>query len=123
MLRIESTKGVKSWIINPLEPTPADVEDLEGDTPPGPTSMNTGAAKEVDRQQATQIATERGRQDPTHLDMIEDLHSQVASGQVPDVHQDLSTGRVSNEELAKMLKPTDPAQERARKAQLQRALA
>lgn len=79
---------------------------------PEKTSMNFGPMfKDLSRKQAVQIATERGRQDPGHLDQVQDLNKQVAGGATPDIHQDLSTGRLSNAEVAQMLAPTpgDPS--------------
>ena len=103
---------------DPVEPEPElNPYTLEPINPPkdDKTSMidpkNIGPmAKEVERKQATQMASERGRQDSTHVDKIEDLHMQVASGEVPDVHRDLSSGRLSNDEVRQMLadKPRDP---------------
>jgi hypothetical protein len=87
---------------DPLSPEP-DVE---------PKSFDFGPMSQViERKQAQQIATERGRQDPTHVDQIQELNKQVATGATPDIHQDLSTGRLSNTEVARMLKdrPSDPS--------------
>ena len=68
-------------------------------------------SRDIERKQARQIATERGREDPTHVDQIQDLNRQVASGDTPDIHHDLNSGRLSYNEVQKLVqpRPADPS--------------
>jgi len=99
---VEPEPEVNPYTLEPIEPDKTSMIDPKNIGP---------MAKEVERKQATQMASERGRQDSTHVDKVQDLHMQVASGEVPDVHRDLSSGRLSNDEVRQMLadKPRDPS--------------
>ena len=100
--------AAKSWITDPLIGNPLEPEGTQ--PTPGPQSkmdFGGGMSQAIERKQAEQIATERGRQDPTHLDYVQDLRDQIVSDKTPDIHHDLSSGRLSNEEVAKMLKPAN----------------
>jgi hypothetical protein len=77
----------------PVTPPPAEPAPRT----PGPMS------KAIDRGQAVQMASERGKQDETHIDQIQGLNKQVAMGGSPDIHQDLSSGRLSNTEVRKLV--------------------
>jgi hypothetical protein len=110
------TPGIGSNIepepdLNYEDLTPVDVGDEDKTTSMIDKSNIGPMARDVERKQATQIATERGRQDSGHIDQVQELHSQVAQGEVPDIHQDLASGRLSNEEVRKMLadRPRDPS--------------
>jgi hypothetical protein len=108
-LRTATAKGQLGELFS-APPQPQGTPTPESE--PQKTSMNFGPMfNDLERKQATQIATERGRQDPTHIDQVQDLHSQVASGGTPDIHRELASGRLSNEEVIKMVKPapTDPS--------------
>ena len=65
--------------------------------------------KDLARKQATAMSTERGKEDPTHIDQIEDLNKQVSKGSAPDIHQDLQSGRLAASEVRKLVESSGPS--------------
>jgi hypothetical protein len=86
---------------NPLQapPTPR----------PGPEMRIGPMSKDIERKQAVAMSTERGREDPGHVDQVQDLNKQIAQGRTPNIHQDLNSGRLSNSEVRQMVANTGPA--------------
>jgi hypothetical protein len=81
-------------------PTPGD--KLFSPTPVPTTRKQFDAgpmSQDISRKQATAMASARGQQEPTHIDTVQELSKQVATGSPPDVHQALSTGRLSTAEV------------------------
>jgi hypothetical protein len=64
--------------------------------------------KAIEREQAVQIATPRGQQDPKHVDQVQELNTSIAKGKAPNIHADLNSGRLAPEEVRKLV-ANDPA--------------
>jgi len=80
-------------------------EEMRGEEKPkkeGPGPMSQA----IERKTAEAIATDRGKQDVAHVENIQDLNMQIASGKVPNIHRALSAGRLSTGEVRKMLDST-----------------
>ena len=65
--------------------------------------------KDLERKQATNMTTDRGREDSGHIDKIQELNKQVSAGKTPNIQHDLATGRLSGSEVRKILDQGGPA--------------
>jgi len=99
---------------NPLEGPANPAPSLGPDSPPpkwkpAPEMKFGPMADDLERKQATAMSTERGKEDSTHVDQIEDLNKQVSKGSTPNIHQDLQSGRLASAEVRKLVESTGPS--------------
>ena len=95
----------------PSEPADDEYDPSKWEYPPMITDRTSSPGpmgKQIEREQANQISTDRGKQDPKHIDEIQDLNTQLSKGKTPNIHHDLSAGRLSPEEIRKLV-ANDPA--------------
>jgi hypothetical protein len=85
-----------------------DIDPLTAPAPPEPSGPGP-MSQAIDRKQAIAMSSERGRQDPTHVDQVQNLNKQIASRSAPNIHHDLASGRLSNSEVRQMLASNEPS--------------